>query len=127
MKKVVLAIRNTLVCEAVAAALHKRGFFVERSLSQQPERVAAACDAFFADILLMDVNRTGDGIFDTRMETVRRVRQKDPSVKAGLICDNTSDPEIAFRVKQAKEAGAIDVFFYESVQTDYLCDVVDSL
>ena len=44
-----------------------------------------------------------------------------------MLCDNVSDPEIAQKVKQAKETGLIDVFFYESVQTDYLCDVVDSL
>lgn len=48
-------------------------------------------------------------------------------MKAGLLCDNVSDPEIAQRVKRAMETGLIDIFFYESVQTDYLCDVVDSL
>lgn len=69
MKKVIVAIQNTLVCEAVTGALQK----------------------------------------------------------AGLLCDNVSDPEIAQRVKRAMETGLIDIFFYESVQTDYLCDVVDSL
>ena len=82
---------------------------------------------FFADVLLMDAGRTVENSFDRRMETVRCVRKKNPSLKTGLLCDNVSDPDIARKVKQAKETGLIDVFFYESVQSDYLCDIVDSM
>lgn len=127
MKKVIVAIQNTLVCEAVIGALKKRGFFVEKSLSQLPDKVALSCDVFFADVLLMDAGRTVENSFDRRMETVRCVRKKNPSLKTGLLCDNVSDPDIARKVKQAKETGLIDVFFYESVQSDYLCDIVDSM
>ena len=127
MKKVIIAIQNTLVCEAVIGALKKRGFFVEKSLSQLPDKVALSCDVFFADVLLMDAGRTVENSFDRRMETVRCVRKKNSSLKTGLLCDNVSDPDIARKVKQAKETGLIDVFFYESVQSDYLCDIVDSM
>lgn len=127
MKKVIVAIQSTLVREAVIGALKKRGFFAEKSLSQLPDKVAMACDVFFADVLLMDAGRAAENSFERRMETVRCVRKNNPSLKTGLLCDNVSDPEIARKVKQAKETGLIDVFFYESVQTDYLCDVVDSL
>ena len=127
MKKVVVAIQNMLVCEAVLGALKRKGFFVEKSLSQNPEKVVVACDVFFADVLLMDVGRTSENSFDRRMETVQRAVKKNPSLKTGLLCDNVSDPEVSFRVKQSKEEGKIDVFFYESVQTDYLCDVIYSL
>ena len=126
-KKVIVAIQSTLVREAVIGALKKRGFFAEKSLSQLPDKVAMACDVFFADVLLMDAGRAAENSFERRMETVRCVRKNNPSLKTGLLCDNVSDPEIARKVKQAKETGLIDVFFYESVQTDYLCDVVDSL
>lgn len=127
MKKVIVAIQNTLVCEAVTGALQKAGFFVEKSLSQDPDNIAAACETFFADVLLMDAGRAAENSFERRMETVRCVRKNNPSLKTGLLCDNVSDPEIAQRVKRAMETGLIDIFFYESVQTDYLCDVVDSL
>lgn len=127
MKKVIVAIQNTLVCEAVTGALQKAGFFVEKSLSQDPDKIAAACETFFADVLLMDAGRAAENAFERRMETVRCVRKNNPSLKVGLLCDNVSDPEIAQRVKRAMETGLIDIFFYESVQTDYLCDVVDSL
>lgn len=127
MKKVIIAIQNTLVCEAVIGALQRKGFFTEKSLSQDPDQIAMACGVFFADVLLMDARRAETSSFDRRIETVRRVRKENPSLKTGLLCDNVSDPEIAQKVKQAKETGLIDIFFYESVQTDYLCDMVDSL
>ena len=127
MKKVIIAIQNTLVCEAVIGALKRKGFFAEKSLSQLPDKVAMACDVFFADVLLMDAGRSAENSFDRRMETVRCAKKKNRALKTGMLCDNVSDPEIAQKVKQAKETGLIDVFFYESVQTDYLCDVVDSL
>ena len=127
MKKIIVAIQNTLVREAVIGALKKRGFFAEKSLSQLPDKVAMACDVFFADVLLMDAGRATEKSLDRRMEAILRVIKNNPSLKTGLLCDNVSDPEIARKVKQAKEMGLIDVFFYESVQTDYLCDVVDSL
>ena len=127
MKKVVVAIQNMLVCEAVLGALKRKGFFVEKSLSQNPEKVVVACDVFFADVLLMDAGRSAENSFDRRMETVRCAKKKNRALKTGMLCDNVSDPEIAQKVKQAKETGVIDIFFYESVQTDYLCDMVDSL
>ena len=127
MKKVIIAIQNTLVCEAVIGALKRKGFFAEKSLSQLPDKVAMACDVFFADVLLMDAGRSAENSFDRRMETVRCAKKKNRALKTGMLCDNVSDPEIAQKVKQAKETGLIAVFFYESVQTDYLCDVVDSL
>ena len=84
MKKVIVAIQNTLVCEAVTGALQKAGFFVEKSLSQDPDKIAAACETFFADVLLMDAGRARDKSFDRRMETILRSKKEDPSLKAGL-------------------------------------------
>ena len=34
---------------------------------------------------------------------------------------------VAYKVKRKKEEGAIDAFFYESVQSDYLADALDAL
>lgn len=127
MKKVIVAIQNTLVCEAVIGALKKRDFFAEKSLSQDPDKIVAACDVFFADVLLMDAGRAAENSFERRMETVRCAKKQNRALKTGMLCDNVSDPEIARRIKRAKEEGEIDVFFYESVQTDYLCDVIESL
>ena len=63
MKKVIIAIQNTLVCEAVIGALKKRGFLVEKSLSQLPDKVAMACDVFFAHVLLMGAGRPAENSF----------------------------------------------------------------
>ena len=127
MKRAVLAIRNRLVLEAVTDALKRIGVFVEKCFSQETERILALLNALSATFLVMDVTRSGDGTFDMRMNTVKEVKKQKPEVKIALLCDNVSDETIAYKIKRAKEEEIIDAFFYESVPTDYLADVLDSL
>ena len=127
MKIAVLAIRNRLVLEAVTDALKRIGVFVEKCFSQETERILALLNALSATFLVMDVTRSGDGTFDMRMNTVKEVKKQKPEVKIALLCDNVSDETIAYKIKRAKEEEIIDAFFYESVPSDYLADVLDSL
>ena len=127
MKRAVLAIRNRLVLEAVTDALKRIGVLVEKCFSQETERILALLNALSATFLVMDVTRSGDGTFDMRMNTVKEVKKQKPEVKIALLCDNVSDETIAFKIKRAKEEEIIDAFFYESVPSDYLADVLDSL
>ena len=127
MKRAVLAIRNRLVLEAVTDALKRSGVFVEKCFSQETERILALLNALSATFLVMDVTRSGDGTFDMRMNTVKEVKKQKPEVKIALLCDNVSDETIAYKIKRAKEEEIIDAFFYESVPSDYLADVLDSL
>ena len=127
MKRAVLAIRNRLVLEAVANAMERAGFFVERSSSQETERILALMQALSATSLVMDVTRAGDGTFDRRMDTAQAVKKQDPASKVALLCDNVSDEGSAHRIKRAREDGQIDAFFYESVPSDYLADVLDAI
>lgn len=127
MKRAVLAIRNKLVLEAVTDALKRIGVLVEKCFSQETERILALLNALSATFLVMDVTRSGDGTFDMRMNTVKEVKKQKPEVKIALLCDNVSDETIAYKIKRAKEEEIIDAFFYESVPSDYLADVLDSL
>ena len=127
MKRAVLAIRNRLVLEAVTDALKRIGVFVEKCFSQETERILALLNALSATFLVMDVTRSGDGTFDMRMNTVKEVKKQKPEVKIALLCDNVLDETIAYKIKRAKEEEIIDAFFYESVPSDYLADVLDSL
>ena len=127
MKRAVLAIRNRLVLEAVTNALKRTGFFVEKSSSQETERIITLTNALAATTLVMDVTRSGDGTFDMRMNTAREVRRQNPEIKIALLCDNVSDESSAYKVKCAKEDGSVDAFFYESVPSDYLADAIEVL
>lgn len=127
MKRAVLAIWNRLVLEAVTDALKRIGVLVEKCFSQETERILALLNALSATFLVMDVTRSGDGTFDMRMNTVKEVKKQKPEVKIALLCDNVSDETIAYKIKRAKEEEIIDAFFYESVPSDYLADVLDSL
>lgn len=127
MKRVVLAIKNGLISEAVTLALKRAGFAVEKAVTQSASQILLACEAVYAELLVMDVTRTGDGTFDLRMQTVRSVKAQNPDIKVALLCDKVSDAAIADKVKCAKEDGSIDAFFYESVPSDYLADALDAL
>ena len=127
MKRVVLAIKNGLISEAVTLALKRAGFAVEKAVTQSASQILLACEAVYAELLVMDVTRTGDGTFDLRMQTVKSVKAQNPEIKVALLCDNVSDESSAYKVKCAKEEGAIDAFFYESVPSDYLADALDAL
>ncbi len=127
MKRAVLAIWNRLVLEAVTDALKRIGVLVEKCFSQETERILALLNALSATFLVMDVTRSGDGTFDMRMNTVKEVKKQKPEVKIALLCENVSDETIAYKIKRAKEEEIIDAFFYESVPSDYLADVLDSL
>lgn len=127
MKKVIIAVQNTLVSEVMSNALKTHGMFVERVPSGKPQSVAAVCFALFADVLIMDVTRFGEGSFDNRTETVSAVRENNPEIKVCLVCDNVSDSETSYKVANAKATGVIDAFFYQSVPSDYIADVIKTL
>ena len=71
--------------------------------------------------------RWEDGTFDSRMSVAFSVKRQNPEIKVALLCDSVSDEDSAYRIKCAKKEGRIDAFFYESVPSDYLADVIDSL
>ena len=100
---------------------------MEKAVTQSASQILLACEAVYAELLVMDVTRTGDGTFDLRMQTVKSVKAQNPDIKVALLCDKVSDATIADKVKGAKEEGAIDAFFYESVPSDYLADALDAL
>lgn len=127
MKRVIVAVQNALVSEAILYALKKRGMFVEKLLSSEPQRVAPMCSALFADILIMDVTRFGDGSFDNRMKTVEAVKKNSGNVRVCLVCDNVSNAELSIKVTNAKAMGLIDAFFYQSVPSDYIADVISTM
>lgn len=127
MKRAVLAIRNTLISEVVSNALEHVNFFVKKSSSQNEEEILTLTKAISANFLIMDVTRSEDCTFESRMNVVYKVKHLNPEIKVALLCDSLSDKDIAYRIKCAKEERRIDAFFYESVPSDYLADVIASL
>lgn len=127
MKRVIVAMQNTLVSEVVSYSLKKCDMLVEPALDDTPDGIVAACRMFFADVLFMDVTRFGGGSFDHRMKTAAAVRKNDPKVRICLVCDHVSDPESAFKIMSAKKMGQIDAFFYQSVPSDYIADVIGTM
>ena len=119
--------QNALVSEAILSALKKRGIIAEKSLSDEPQSVANLCETLFADVLVMDVTRFGAGTFDKRTATVEEVRKRMAEIRICFVCDNVSDSDLSLKVANAREIGLIDAFFYQSVPSDYIADVISTL
>lgn len=127
MKRVIVAVQNTLVSEVITHSLKNCDMLVERVLIDTPEGIETACRIFIADVLFMDVTRFGGGTFENRTETAIMVKKNNPSLKVCLVCDNVSDKELSFKVANAKALGVIDAFFYQSVPSDYIADVINTM
>lgn len=127
MKRVIVAVQNTLVSEVLINSFKKSDMLVEKALNDTPIGIANICQIFFGDVLFMDVTRFGSGSFDNRMETANMVKKNNPKVKICLICDNVSDVELSFKVANVKKMGLIDTFFYQSVPSDYIADVINTM
>lgn len=127
MKRVVVATQNTLVSEAIMHSLKERDILVEKSLSETPDGIAKACQTFLADVLFMDVTRFGSGSFDNRMKTINMVKKSGQKLETCFICDNVSDKELSFKIIDTKKLGFIDAFFYQSVPSDYIADVISAM
>ena len=64
---------------------------------------------------------------EKRLELCGKVKEYLPSCKTALLCDEQAYPDLADRVKQAKQFGKISSFFYSSVTADYLAAALDAL
>ena len=75
----------------------------------------------------MEVSRTHAYTLENRLELIEHVRRAVPRCQFVLLCDENSDPELARRVKIARQDHKIDAFFYTSVTPGYLTAAVEAL
>jgi hypothetical protein len=128
VKRIVLSIQNQLLSEALSQALIKTGDFrPEQVPIDRLQDTAYLCQAIKAEILLMDVASSPAAAIERRLETGQEVRGEVPFCRLVLLCDENADPMIARKVKEAKQTGKIDAFFYASVTTSYLTAALDAL
>lgn len=129
MKNIVVCIGNGLLSEAIIKMLENSGEFKPfRVLIQKKSNIANDCEALSADILLLDVSYAFGTTMETRLNEVKQVREKAPTCKLAMLCDENSAPEIAREVANAKKDGLIDAFFFSSSVTEkYLAAVLASL
>ena len=128
MKNIVVCIGNGLLSEAIIKMLKNSGEFKPfRVLIQKNSNIANDCEALSADSLLLDVSYASGTTMETRLKEVKQVREKIPTCKLVMLCDENSAPDIAREVANAKKDGLIDAFFYSSVTEKYLTAALASL
>ncbi len=128
MKNIVISMQNTLLSEAIARAFSDTGEFrIEQILPGKTNDTLSLCCAMQAEILLMEVSRLPAYTLESRLKLIECVRRAMPNCKFVLLCDENGDPELARRVKIARQDHKIDAFFYTSVTPGYLTAAVEAL
>ena len=128
MKNIVISMQNTLLSEAIARAFSDTGEFrIEQILPGKTNDTLSLCCAMQAEILLMEVSRLLAYTLENRLKLIECVRRAMPNCKFVLLCDENGDPELARRVKTARQDHKIDAFFYTSVTPGYLTAAVEAL
>ena len=128
MKNIVISMQNTLLSEAIARAFSDTGEFrIEQILPGKTNDTLSLCCAMQAEILLMEVSRLPAYTLENRLKLIECVRRAMPNCKFVLLCDENGDPELARRVKIARQDHKIDAFFYTSVTPGYLTAAVEAL
>ena len=128
MKNIVISMQNTLLSEAIARAFSDTGEFrIEQILPGKTNDTLSLCCAMQAEILLMEVSRLPAYTLESRLKLIECVRRAMPNCKFVLLCDENGDPELARRVKTARQDHKIDAFFYTSVTPGYLTAAVEAL
>ena len=128
MKNIVISMQNTLLSEAIARAFSDTGDFrIEQILPGKTNDTLSLCCAMQAEILLMEVSRLPAYTWESRLKLIECVRRAMPNCKFVLLCDENGDPELARRVKTARQDHKIDAFFYTSVTPGYLTAAVEAL
>ena len=128
MKNIVISMQNTLLSEAIARAFSDTGEFrIEQILPGKTNDTLSLCCAMQAEILLMEVSRLPAYTLESRLKLIECVRRAMPNCKFVLLCDENGDPELARRVKIARQDHKIDAFLYTSVTPGYLTAAVEAL
>ena len=128
MKNIVISMQNTLLSEAIARAFSDTGEFrIEQILPGKTNDTLSLCCAMQAEILLMEVSRLPAYTLERRLKLIECVSRAMPNCKFVLLCDENGDPELARRVKIARQDHKIDAFFYTSVTPGYLTAAVEAL
>ncbi len=122
MKKTVVSIGNGLLAEAITQMLNDSGEFTpfRVGVGGKKNDIVGQCEMLSAEMLIAEVSYASGTTIATRMIEIREMRNKIPSCKIVLLCDENSAPDVAREVVLAKKDGLIDAFFYSSVTAKYL-------
>ncbi len=129
MRRIVLDMQSRLFAEAITKALtdSNLGFLVYSS--SKPEETVSLCRVCHADVVVMEVSRSGTCKLSERIKLLAKLRSYETTrdCRTLLLVDEKADEMLAADVRQAVKDHLIDNFIYASVSPTYLAGVIDAL
>ncbi len=112
--------------EAIKMALKVNGDF-DVSVSEKPHETAEKCYTLAATAVLMEVTEYRSWGIEEQLGQCSIIKKNCPDCKIAFLVDETSEKELAEKVKQAKKDNLIDQFIYSSTSASYLAAVIDAM
>ena len=129
MRRIMLDMQSGLFAEAITKALadSNLGFLVYSSA--KPEETVSLCRTCCANVLVMEVARSGTRKLSERIKLLNELRSSESKqdCKVLLLVDEKADEILAADVRQAVKDQLADNFIYASVSPTYLAGVIDAL
>ena len=126
LKTIVMCIPNTLLSGGLSKYLQEETgnrIYTE----DDTEKLADTCAVVEAEVLLAEARNYAPYRVDDWLKIWQNVKMRQPVCKFALVVDETTFPDTARCVRQARSDGMIDAFFFESVSGEYVTAVIDSL
>ena len=129
MRRIVLDMQSGLFAEAITKALVDSDFDFLVYSSARPEDTLSLCRTCHANVLVMEVSRSGTRSLGERKKLLDELRGKEtePCCKTLLLVDEKADEMLAADVRQTVKDRQADNFIYASISPTYLAGVIDAL
>ena len=129
MRRIVLDMQSGLSADALTKALADSSFGFLVYSSVNPGETASLCRACRANVLVMEVARSGVWKLNERLKILSEIRNSEDGkhCKSLLLVDEKMDEMLAADVRQTVKDHLVDNFIYASVSPTYLAGVIDAL
>ena len=129
MCRIVLDMQGGLFAEAIMKALTDSDPDFSVYVSAKPGETVSLCRTCHANVLVMEVARSGTRKLSERIKLLDelRSRESERDCKTLLLVDEKADEMLAADVRQAVKDHLVDNFIYASVSPTYLAGVIDAL
>ncbi len=127
MKNIMLCIRNRLLSDGISNMITKHKANIRLLEESHTTLFKTSAHFFCPDVIVIEVKEARPNTLSEWQERIKKIQQSFPMCKVALIVDDDNSPQIAMHVKECKQKGEIDAFFFASSGLSYLVEAIDSL
>ena len=124
MKRIVVDMQNYLFGDTIATAFRNSDYDIDAVRTESTKDTVELCRVYKPFVLVMEVTGYTPWMLCERLKLRDEVKSVCPDCKIALIVDSNTEKQAAKDIRDAKQNGIIDQFFYGSMSAEYLMDQI---